>query len=338
MTPPGNKRNRRTLLYAFFIVVPLLVIVGVPFLLWFFPSEPQPWTKLLYWGLAIVSLSVFVFTLGVRINSRLLGALIDERNQMSLSRLQLIIWTVIVISGYATAALWNLFATDATDPLAVGVPQELWWLLGISTTSFVGSPLILSTKKNQEANTAQKEDNEAALIEQQGSAPDSVDTEGVVVVNKTPEQARLADMFTGDEIGNGPHLDLGKVQLFFFTIILVVAYGMALGQLFLSTSGQVGEFPTLSESILVLLGISHASYLTYKAVPHSEPADKPQVPVVVGLEVAAADKAIKIAGFASATVAVQSNEPVNKVLASQPPAGTPLDPGSTVTLVYSRGV
>jgi hypothetical protein len=40
MTPPGNKRNRRTLLYAFFIVVPLLVIVGVPFLLWFFPSEP----------------------------------------------------------------------------------------------------------------------------------------------------------------------------------------------------------------------------------------------------------------------------------------------------------
>src|SRR5215212_4637774 len=180
----------RGLLYAIFIIVPLLLIVGVPLLLWVPNQEPQPGTKVLYWALAIIALTIFAFTLGYRIKNRLLGALIDERNQMSLSRLQLIIWTVIVILGYSTAALWNLFATDASDPLAVRLPEELWWLLGISTTSFVGAPLILNRKKNQEANSTQQHVNEQRLGEQQGITPSLINTVGVVPVNETPQQAR----------------------------------------------------------------------------------------------------------------------------------------------------
>jgi len=272
----------RGLLYAIFIIVPLLLIVGVPLLLWVPNQEPQPGTKVLYWALAIIALTIFAFTLGYRIKNRLLGALIDERNQMSLSRLQLIIWTIIVILGYSTAALWNLFATDASDPLAVRLPEELWWLLGISTTSFVGAPLILNRKKNQEANSTQQHVNEQRLGEQQGITPSLINTVGVVPVNETPQQARLTDMFMGDEIGNGPFLDLGKVQLFFFTIIIVLAYGMALGELFSTTTGAVEEFPALSESILFLLGISHTGYLAYKAVPHSDPADRSKYPLSSG--------------------------------------------------------
>ena len=196
-------------LYAIVIFVSLGLIVGVPFV-WVLVQEPQPGLRLLFWALSILGLTIFALTVGYRIKNRLLGALIDERNQMSLSRLQLIIWTVVVISAYSTAALWNLFATDASDPLAVRIPEELWWLLGISTTSFVGAPLILNAKKNQEANSKQRENNEQTLSEQQGVSPAQIDAVGVVTVNQTPEQARLTDMFTGDEIGNGPFLDMGR--------------------------------------------------------------------------------------------------------------------------------
>jgi hypothetical protein len=145
-------------------------------------------------------------------------------------------------------------------------------------------------------------------------------------------------MFTGDEIGNGPFLDMGKVQLFFFTIFVALAYVMALGDLFSTTTGAVDEFPALSESILFLLGISHAGYLGYKAAPHSDPATLPQVPPVEGLEVAAAEEAVRAAELSPTTRAIQSSEPVNRVLVSQPPAGTPLDRGATVMLIYSRGL
>jgi beta-lactam-binding protein with PASTA domain len=104
-----------------------------------------------------------------------------------------------------------------------------------------------------------------------------------------------------------------------------------------TTTGAVKEFPALSESILFLLGISHAGYLAYKAAPHSDPADRGQVPTVVGLDVAAAEQAVRNAGLAPVTSAIQSQEPVGQVLVSHPSAGTTLEPGGTVTLYYSGG-
>src|SRR5690242_9175502 len=73
------------------------------------------------------------------------GVLIDERNRLSLSRLQMVLWTIIVLSGFLIAALWNI-SRGVDAPLEINVPKELWLLMGISVTSLVGSPLILSTK------------------------------------------------------------------------------------------------------------------------------------------------------------------------------------------------
>jgi Ca2+/Na+ antiporter len=335
---PSMPRWLRYAIYTILIVGALVAIIVFPILSWSGDQEPEPGTKLEYWVATMIALTVFTFTLGYSIKHRILGALIDERNQMTLSRLQLIIWTVIVIAGYLTAALWNLLATEVSDPLAVGVPEELWWLLGISTTSFVGSPLILQVKKGQEENTTEWNANRQALLQQQGiTNPEAVRNVGQVAFNATPEQARLADMFKGDETGNAPYLDMSKVQLFFFTIVIALAYGMGLGELFLTTTGAVEEFPGLSESILVLLGISHAGYLGYKSVSHSAPGDRPQVPDVIGQEVAVAEQAVRAAGLTPTTSVVRSQEPARRVLVSHPPVGTPLDPGGTVTLYYSSG-
>jgi hypothetical protein len=81
-------------------------------------------------------------------------------------------------------------------------------------------------------------------------------------------------MFKGDDEANANYLDLSKVQMFFFTIILVLIYGVALGTMFMGVGDGVNRttlaitaFPTLSATMVTLLGISQAGYLAYKAVP-----------------------------------------------------------------------
>ena len=100
-----------------------------------------------------------------------------------------------------------------------------------------------------------------------------------VTVNASPKDARVADLFRGDETGNGAHLDLGKVQMLFFTVVLVLVYFFALGNGFADiVNGVVGDgkrvyqLPALSQSMVTLLGISHAGYLAAKAAPPSRTA------------------------------------------------------------------
>ena len=92
---------------------------------------------------------------------------------------------------------------------------------------------------------------------------------GQVIVNSSPQNARWADLFSGEETGNAAQFDLGKMQLFYFTMILVLVYAVALGILFTGPVRVIGTFPDMDTSILALLGISHAAYLTNKAIPHS---------------------------------------------------------------------
>jgi hypothetical protein len=240
----------------------------------------------------------------------------------------------------------------------VQLPEELWWLLGISTVSLVGSPLILQAKKQQVPNTAQQatyveqklSDQQQAQAGQQqaqagqqqaGPAQDNlaanVPDVGNVAVNPTPQQASLADMFKGDEIGNEPSVDISKVQMFFFTIVVVLAYGTVLGELFLTTTGTIGAFPGLSESILVLLGISHAGYLGYKGVSHSAPAAGPQVPNVVGMNRLVAGRIIEGAGLRHVDEEIQNESAAGTVLRTNPAPATTLTAGATVTLYYSSG-
>jgi hypothetical protein len=328
-------------LYGVLFGAPLAWIIFFPILLWSLPREPAPGSKLWYWVGTMIVLVVFMFALGYRIkDGRLLGVLIDERNKMTLSRLQLIIWTVVILSGYATAALWNLFAANAPDPLAVQWPEELWWLLGISTTSLVGSPLILQTKKQQVPNTTQEETYQQRLSDQPQNGADQVGSPpnlGNLAVNPTPRQASLADMFRGDEIGNEASVDISKIQLFFFTILIVIAYGTGLGDLFLTTTGAVEAFPALSESILVLLGISHAGYLGYKGVSHSAAAGTKVVPNVVGLNLPEAQQMVEAAGLRPEAVPMENEAPENEVLRSEPAAGTIVDEGAIVMLIFSSG-
>jgi hypothetical protein len=57
--------------------------------------------------------------------------------------------------------------------------------------------------------------------------------------------------------------------MFFFTVILVITYALALARAFQGSPPLPSQLPGLEGSMLALLGISHAGYLVNKAVPHS---------------------------------------------------------------------
>jgi hypothetical protein len=58
--------------------------------------------------------------------------------------------------------------------------------------------------------------------------------------------------------------------MFFFTLILVLAYAVAIGTAFTGTEPKIDNFPALDPGMVALFGISHAGYLVHKAVPHSQ--------------------------------------------------------------------
>jgi hypothetical protein len=225
------------------LAIVILLMVTFIFLIGFFGSSWRGWN----WFLIIVFMTSFLALIGKLITTQWWGIFINERNKISLSRFQLVIWTLIVLSAFLTIALGRIheiFVNPSLtiDPLAIEIPRELWALLGISTASFVGSPLILSTKPP--ANLS---------------------------IRSVAEKPNLADMFRGDETANENSIDMAKVQMFFFTLIIAFSYMILILNLIMTkTPDQLDSFPQLTQGLVALLGISSAGYLTSKAVPKKE--------------------------------------------------------------------
>jgi len=82
------------------------------------------------------------------------------------------------------------------------------------------------------------------------------------------EDSGWRDLFRGEEVSDSHHLDLGKVQMLLFTVVVILAYALALalGDRFTST-GTYSSLPALDDDVISLLLISHAGYIAKKAVP-----------------------------------------------------------------------
>ena len=92
--------------------------------------------RLQNWLINLVLFLLFIIILGKGITGRWEGLLIDDRKKMSLSRLQTVAWTVLILSAFVTTALTNISAKgDLSKVLNISIPQSLWILLGISTTT-----------------------------------------------------------------------------------------------------------------------------------------------------------------------------------------------------------
>jgi hypothetical protein len=223
----------------------------------------EPGQRFTAWISYLALILIFIAIAGRGIAKRWSGLLIDKFNRMSLARFQLTLWTVLILGTILAIALGNVFA-GVSQPLAIRVPEQIWLVLGISTTSLVGSPLLQAPKAEQAPNVYQLE----MIANQVPTAPTLPDYNGLLIAKDAPQEASWTDLFTGDEIGNFSYLDLAKVQMFFFTLVLAAAYAVAIGHL-LYGHGQITSLPDFDSSMTALLAISHAGYLTNKVIPHS---------------------------------------------------------------------
>jgi hypothetical protein len=348
--------------------VAVWLITGVLIVLWFLIAIGIGQAifdrvgPLVLWGVAIAIMLIILGLAGHEINGRWIGILIDSRSKISLSRLQITLWTVIVLSAYLTMALPRVAAMvgdtptlNAEQALDISFPEELMLAMGISAVSFAGSSLIKSNKKTKqirlearlspesaqkrrddaaaafkaadddltaavETETLYKQELEAAKVEltnattdeQRALAQKKIDraqtmmdaaaadkqkktddraakkkaldlaeaeladitaSQGLLHKNSDPSEARWVDLFRGEEISNWRLVEMSKVQMLFFTVVVVAAYSAALSGVLrdvaaLRTAASL-SFPDFSSTLNALLAISHGTYLSVKTIDQS---------------------------------------------------------------------
>lgn len=219
-------------------------------------GRPASWLITLAFCLIILAIA------GYAVRRRWSGILIDDRNKLSLSRLQLVLWTALLVSALMTAGLSNVALGDAT-PLQIAVPASVWALLGIGSFSFVAAPAILSQKSSGMAPPRLPQIE--ASLQKTDLLSGAVVARGSVVVKEKVEDARWLDLLRGDT-DDADYVDVSKLQQLFFTVLLVVIYASALYNVMAGVTA-IKEFPKVDEGFVSLLGLSHAAYLAYKAVP-----------------------------------------------------------------------
>jgi len=283
--PPAATNNSKTASVwatpAILLLVGLMIVAG-----WWAPPAAS------YILIVLLMLAVML-VLGLAITKRAFGVLINERNVMSLSRFQMALWTIIILAAYFSFACVRIHAwkTGAfnnhqvitqpldpkaplpdgalviIDPLNIRMDWHLWALLGISTTSLIGTPLILSTKKDDKPDPSAAR--KAAPLT--GEKPEEIENnkQGVLYANATIGDARMTDMFQGDELINTAQIDLAKVQMFYFTIIAALCFFVLVLQQLVKADTDLSALPVLSDGLIAVLGISHAGYLTSKTVTHT---------------------------------------------------------------------
>ncbi len=223
------------------------------------------------WILILILLTAIVLVLGKALTGRIFGVLITERKIMSLSRFQMMIWTLLIVSAFLAIAMERVKSGEVAEPLVIGVDWQVWALLGISTTSLVGTPLLNGNKTRKEPlNHPGKQQTvveKTAETFNQSTAAVEDNRTGVLYGNPSIDDARFTDLFEGEELVNAQFLDLGKVQLFFFTVIIAMVYAVQLFQLIAHNDlTDDVSLPTVNEGLLALLGVSHAGYLGTKGI------------------------------------------------------------------------
>ena len=220
------------------------------------------------WTASILVLIALMALTGRLSKRRWLGLLINEYSRASISRLQFVLWATLFLSSAFTFIGFNLSRGNGWESFALDVPIAFWIVLVTSMGSYFGDRLVARLKSQQTIPSSI----ESGLLQDlrnggSSSGFDEVSAIGYVIKLPRPELARSSDLFTGDDLGNAEAISLGKVQLFFFTTVLILAYGVAIADRLLVSTGML-TFPSLDVSIAALLVFSHLGFIGTQAVSH----------------------------------------------------------------------
>jgi hypothetical protein len=264
---PAPRRPNRLVLAGAGALLALGVVV-LPALAW---MSPRGWYRVVALLCNAAALILFLREAGRAISGRPDALLMSSRNKYSLSRLQMVGWTVLVVTALLTAAMWNLWDVlpGGTNPgLGVRIPGDLVIAMGIASFTTAATPAVLSFKRDLPAPAEQ-----AALTAERLSpgSPEDVVLKGQVVGRRDQDGAGWLDVLRGDEVANAATMDLSKVQQLLISTVLIGLYFVWTCTAF-SRAGAIAELPDAGGHFVELLAVSHAGYLGFKAVPKAGPA------------------------------------------------------------------
>ena len=223
------------------------------------------------WAITMATVAIVCGAMGLQRLYRVGGILINERNVMSLTRFQMTAWTIMIGSALLTIGMSRAFHPEVngvTEALDIFVPDEVWQLLGIASGSTVLSTMIKRNKERVEPNEKVIE-RTATLIDGDDAKAVEENRVGILYGNSDARDARFMDMLEGDELANAAFLDVGKVQMFFFTVMSLLMYGTVLWVMMRGDSGMITRMPELTPAMVKIIGISHVAYLGTKFVPQT---------------------------------------------------------------------
>ena len=204
------------------------------------------------WLCNLVLVTLFFVFIGLSFEKSWIGVAVDWRQKLSLSRLQMLMWTILIVATLLVTLVWNV----AHGGAGLSIPSTFWLLMGIAGVSAVGDPLILNKKPDTPPAGAPL-------------TPPGMIAYGVVVARPLDTSVSWRDLIMGDELGNASVIDIGKVQQILLTLVAFISYAVAIGDKLFDSTAAIGNFPAMSGDFMSLLAASHAIYLSYKAVPHT---------------------------------------------------------------------
>jgi hypothetical protein len=238
----------------------LLLILLVACAVWIGRSSDHSQLRWQFAAIASVLVALCVVA-GVLVNGRPEGILINDRNRMSLARVQWIAWIIVLLGAYFVEAVWNVaHSGDFPD-----MQTQLFGLLGIASVSPIVSSLIVDAKKRSPVIPTGQPDEQQAL--QPLAAGDFPGRKGAMDVNYNVSDASWGDLYLGEEVANRYVVDVARLQKLIITALLILAYLIHLWKAFSPDGSGALDMPGVGTTFLGLLGVSHGAYLADKATP-----------------------------------------------------------------------
>ena len=186
------------------------------------------------WGVSGVALLLLAGWVGkASPQGEILGILIDTRGRYSLTHLQIVLWTIVILSSFL-----GVLVAHGWDAASISFPPELLGLMGISAGSAVCATGVKGAK----------DASGSAKIARQGAKfpePDGTTR----IISKSLAQIWLEE--EGSEADKV--VSITKFQNFIFTLVILVVY--------ISIASKSGGLPQLPDNVVWLIGISHAGYV-----------------------------------------------------------------------------
>jgi hypothetical protein len=240
-------------------------------------------------SLAIILL---ILASGIALKNYFLGALIDERNRISLSRTQQLAWTVVLFGGFTILGIFNMSllagyvrdlaqgaalqdaAVSPTGPVHEfwgffpSMDPALWAVLGITVlVSPYLSKSILAKKEAKDGSV------DFGSVESRIVRPEPLDQ------RDSSAEASWSDLFTGEGAANARQVDVSRLQHLVITVLLLSGYIVLLVEYVRTIDGAsillaaitgapvFATMPPVDATFVGLLALSHAGYLAFKALP-----------------------------------------------------------------------